>query len=151
MHEKWMHGCCWNCALASAHCKFSLFFIARFCQLSILAMPEFTGQTDRAYVIQHRYTVATISTKVFYLASPTSFFVWSMLHRLKTSSQYDAGAMSIAEQTNVPGQNAALNVQKFNSLIGWMLATLHSRRWSRNQFYSSVTLTTQYWCHYCEL
>ena len=48
----------------------------------------------------------------------------------------------------VPGQNAFLNVQTFDNIIDWTLEMLHSQLWIRNQFYSSVTLTTlvmQHW------
>ena len=30
--------------------------------------------------------------------------------------------------------------KKFDNLIGWMVEVLHSQCWSRNQFYSSITL-----------
>ena len=60
---------------------------------------------------------------------------------VKSSLQYDTGAVGVAEKNYFHGQNAFLGVQKFDNLIGWaprnaMLVTLES----------SVTLTLAMQC-----
>ena len=61
---------------------------------------------------------------------------------VKSSLQYDSGAVGIAGKSYFPGQNAFLGVQKLDNLIGWaprnaMLVILE---------YSSVTLTLAMQC-----
>ena len=89
--------------------------------------------------------------------------VWGYANKINeiglVHNMADAGTMNVKSVMSVvrvaeknlyvPGQNAILNIQIFDNLIGWMLDTAMLTTLNRNQSYSSITLMTHATQHRC--